>query len=106
MNLWIAMVATGLATFLIRLSFIALLGRLKMPELATRALRFVPPAVLSAIIFPELFLYGGEWNLSHDNIRLLAGIVAALVAYRTKNVVWTIIAGMLSLYAFQAVLGI
>jgi branched-subunit amino acid transport protein len=105
MNLWIAMVATGLATFLIRLSFIALLGRLKMPELATRALRFVPPAVLSAIIFPELFLYGGEWNLSPGNIRLLAGMVAALVAYRTKNVVWTIIAGMLSLYALQAVLG-
>ena len=106
MNLWVAMIATGLATFLIRLSFIALLGRLKMPEIAVRALRFVPPAVLSAIIFPELFRYGGEWNLSPANIRILAGVIAALVAYRTKNVVWTILVGMLSLYALQALLGL
>lgn len=106
MSLWIAMIATGLATFLIRLSFIALLGHLKMPEIATRALRFVPPAVLSAIIFPELFRYGGAWDLSLSNVRLLAGLIAALVAYRTKNVVWTILAGMLSLYALQALLGL
>lgn len=106
MSLWIAMIATGLATFLIRLSFIAMLGRLRMPELATRALRYVPPAVLTAIIFPEILRYGGDWNLSLDNVRLLAGMIAALVAFRTKNVVWTILVGMLSLYTLQFLLGL
>ena len=53
---WPALVAAGLVTYLTRLSFIALLGRFELPPLAARALRFVPPAVLSAIILPELVL--------------------------------------------------
>ena len=97
-----ALVAAGALTYLTRLSFIALLGRFELPPLAARALRFVPPAVLSAIIFPELVLRGGELQLTWRNARLLAGVVAALVAWRTRNVFLTIAVGMVALWALQA----
>lgn len=101
MNIWLVMVLGGLITFLIRFSLIYLFGRFKIPETMRQALRYVPPAVLSAIIFPELFFQDGTLNLSLDNTRLLAGLVAILVAWITRNTLLTIIAGMVALFALQ-----
>jgi len=97
-------VAAGLVTFAIRLSFIALLGRVELPALLTRSLRFVPPAVLSAIILPELLVKDGALDLRPGNVRLIAGVVAAVVAWRTRNVVLTIAVGMAALWMGQALL--
>ena len=102
MNLWLVLVAAGLLTYAIRLSFILMLGKVEIPALLQRALRLVPPAVLTAIIFPELFLRGGRLDLSLENLRLFAGLLAVVVAWRTKNVVLTILVGMAALLALQA----
>lgn len=101
MNIWLVMLLGGLITFAIRFSLIYLFGRLHIPETIRRALRYVPPAVLSAIVFPELFFHDGTLNLSLDNIRLLAGLVAILVAWISRNTLVTIIAGMLALFLLQ-----
>lgn len=102
MKIWLIIILGGVLTYLIRLSFIVLFGRLKIPALAQRSLRFIPPAVLSAIIFPELLVQSGQVYLSTGNLRLLAGLVAALVAWRTRSAVLTILAGMGALLALQA----
>ena len=101
MNIWILMISVGLLTFLTRLSFIALLERIKLPAAFQRALRFVPIAVLSAIIAPEVGYADHTLFLSPQNPRLLAGMLAALVAYFTKNVVWTIVIGMIALWILE-----
>jgi branched-subunit amino acid transport protein len=98
MNTWIIMLSIGILTFATRLSFIALLERLRLPTGLQRALRFVPLAVLSAIIAPELAFYKESLLISPLNPRLVAGILATAVAYFTKNVVWTILAGMAALW--------
>ena len=94
MNLWITILIIGLLTFAIRLSFILLFGVIEAPPLLSRALRFVPAAVLSAIILPELLLRDGHLAIGLDNDRLLAGVVAVGVAWFSKNVLLTIGAGM------------
>lgn len=101
MNIWPVMLLGGLITFLIRFSFIYLFGRIEFPEKIRNALHYVPPAVLSAIIFPELFLRDGALNLSMENTPLLAGLVAILVAWFSKNTLVTIIAGMLALFLLK-----
>lgn len=103
MNIWLTMLLGGLLTFAMRLSFILTIGRVEPPPLVRRALRYVPPAVLTAIIFPELFMPGGALDISLGNARLIAGILAALVAWRTRNVVLTILAGMAALLGLQAI---
>jgi branched-subunit amino acid transport protein len=105
MNIWLVMIIGGLFTFATRLSFILLFDRIRMPDWFRRGLRFVPVAVLSAIILPELTSPNGTLFLSWRNPQLLAGAVAILVAWRTKNVILTIIAGMAALLVFQFVLG-
>jgi branched-subunit amino acid transport protein len=106
MNIWLVMLLGGLLTFLTRLSFIALLHKWNVPGWFRRGLRFVPMAVLSAIILPELTRPEGTLFLSWRNPQLLAGVVAILVAWRTRNVILTILAGMAALLVFQALLGL
>jgi branched-subunit amino acid transport protein len=100
-NIWLVMLLGGLITFGMRLSFIYLLGRFEIPGTLRRALRFVPPAVLSAIVFPEVLMPAGRLDVSLDNHRFLAGAVAVLVAWRTRNTLLTILAGMLALLILQ-----
>jgi branched-subunit amino acid transport protein len=102
-NVWVVMLLGGLITFGIRFSFIYLFGKFHIPEVVRRALHYVPPAVLSAIVFPELFLHEGMLNISLDNVRLLGGLVAVLVAWYSKNTLLTIVAGMLTLVLFQLI---
>jgi branched-subunit amino acid transport protein len=92
MTLWLTVVAMGLVTFAIRLIPILALERFPIPTRLRQALRFVPAAVLSAIILPELLRPAGMLDISLGNLRLIAGVIAILVAWRTRNVV-TIVAG-------------
>ena len=102
--LWLTLLGMGLITYGIRLSMILLLGRVRISEDWQSALRLVPPAVLSAIIFPELLRPAGSLDISLGNARLLAGIIAAVVAWRTKNALLTIGVGMAALWVLQAVI--
>lgn len=104
MNLWLILLIGGLITFGIRFSFIYLFGKLHVPETIRRALHYVPPAVLSAIVFPELFLHDDALNLSFENHRLLAGLIAIVVAWFSKNTLVTIVAGMLAFFLLQFLL--
>ena len=101
MNIWLVLLLGGLITFGMRFSLIYLFGRFNVPEGLHKALHYVPPAVLSAIIFPELFIRNDIVDLSLDNHRLLAGLVAILTAWFTKSILITILAGMLALLFLQ-----
>ena len=100
-NIWLVMIGLGILTFLTRFSFIALLERWQAPAIVQCALRFVPIAVLTAIILPELVLPNGTLDLHPYNPRLLAGLVATLVAWKTKNVILTIVVGMAVFWVLQ-----
>lgn len=101
MNIWVVMFLGGLITFGMRFSLIYLFGKFEIPETVRRALHYVPPAVLSALFFPELFLANGALDLSLGNIRLLAGLVAVSVAWLTKSTLATFVAGMAALFLLQ-----
>lgn len=105
MALWLTILAAGLITYALRLSLVDALGKIKLPMLLVRGLRFVPPAVLTAIIVPELVLHGGQLDLSLGNPRLLAGVLAAVVARVSKSVVFTVVAGMVALWLLTPLLG-
>jgi branched-subunit amino acid transport protein len=101
MNIWLVMLAGGLLTFGMRFSLIFLFGRFEVPSTMRKALHYVPPAVLSAIILPELLYPSGSLNLTFENTRMLAGIIAMLVAWYSKNTLLTILAGMAALLILQ-----
>jgi branched-subunit amino acid transport protein len=104
-DIWLTILLAGLFTFLFRLSFIFLLGRWSPPAWLARSLRYVPPAVLTAIIFPEVLVRENALYVQADNLRMWAALAACLVAWRTRSVLWTIAAGMAVLYLLKAITG-
>jgi branched-subunit amino acid transport protein len=102
LNIWLLFFALAIGTFALRFSFIFLFGKVDMPDWLRRALRFVPASVLAALVFPALTYPNGALDLSLGNVRLLAGLGGALVAWKTKNVLWTIAVGMILLWVLQA----
>ncbi|MEN9562338.1 MAG: hypothetical protein RIR73_582 [Chloroflexota bacterium] len=104
-SIWLLFIAVGLGTFTLRFLFIYLFGKIEMPKWLSRALRFVPAAALAALVFPALTHPAGQLDISLNNFRLLAGLGGAVVAWRTRNVLVTILVGMALLWLFQAVFG-
>lgn len=84
-----------LVTFSVRYLLFAAAGRVHFPSWLSTALGFVPPAVLTAIIVPAVLMPQGQMWLSYSNPWLLAALVAALVALVRKDLLTTIVVGML-----------
>jgi branched-subunit amino acid transport protein len=101
LNLWLILILGGLGTYLIRLSFILIFQHFQMPAFMERLLRLVPPAVFSAIVLPELLVREGSVQFSILNLRLIAGLLAAVIAIKTRNVMVTIVSGMVILWILQ-----
>ena len=103
MNLWLIIIGMGVITYTIRLSMIVVSGQVQLSDQLQRALRYVPPAVLSAIILPEMVQPGGTLDISLGNERLLAGLIAIVVAWYTQKMIWTVAIGMITLWLLQAI---
>ncbi len=100
--IWLVILAIGVGTFAVRLSFIELFGQIDgVPPRVERALRYVPSAVLAALVAPQFVIADGAVAVHPANGRLLAGTVAAVVAWRTENLVLTLVAGMVAIWAFE-----
>ena len=100
-NIWLVIIVGGLITFGMRFSLIYLFGKFEVPETMRKALHYVPPAVLSAIIFPELLIRNGTFDISLANTRLLAGLIAIVTAWFSRNTLITILVGMAALFLLQ-----
>ena len=101
LRLLLVIVGCGLTTFALRLSFIVGGAQFKPGRRMQAVLGYVPPAVLSALIAPEILVRQGHIVFGLDNPRLLAGAVAVAVAFFTRSVLATIVSGLLALWAVQ-----
>jgi len=81
-------------TFSVRYSSIVVAGRVRLPEPVLRALKFVPVAVLTAIVFPATLMPDGNLSLDWTNAYIIGAITAVLISWRTKSLVWTIVVSM------------
>ncbi|MBN8635393.1 MAG: AzlD domain-containing protein [Anaerolineae bacterium] len=106
MNEVLLVAGMALVTFLIRYPLLELVGKIELPARLFKALRYVPPAVLAAIIVPSVIMPKGEIALSPANPFLVAGIVSALVAWRSKNLLLTVVIGMITLLAYRAIFNV
>jgi branched-subunit amino acid transport protein len=92
-RVWVAIVLAGIGTYGMRASFLVFAHRLAdVPPGVQRLLRQIPPAALAALVLPALARPEGQLDLWQP--RLLAGLVAGLVAWRTKNIALTLVVGL------------
>jgi branched-subunit amino acid transport protein len=101
LKLWSVVLIVGALNYLSRLSFIALFARRSVPPLLARAFRYVPAAMLTALVVPMIVTApGSEWSPALPKIA--AALAAGIVAFRTHSQLKTLGTGMLTLWALQA----
>jgi len=99
---WVLITIMTVVSFLPRASFLLIAPNLALPDAIKRALRFVPAAVFPALIMPAVLIGEQGIDFSVDNARLVAAVVAALVALRRGNAFIVVLAGMITLHAMEA----
>ena len=105
MSIATLVLAAGLAMYVMRASFVVVLGRLPLPEWLRETARLVPTAVLTALAFPELVYRSGVPVVSVENYRLVTGIVCIVIAWRTRSTILTITAGLGMLWLMEGLFG-
>jgi len=105
LKVWVVILAVGALNYASRLSFIAAFGRRSMPAWLARALKFVPAAMLTALVLPMIVVAPTATALAWANPKALAAIVATVVAFHTRSTLKTLAAGMLALWSLQWLLG-
>lgn len=103
LDIWITIIVLGIGTFLLRFSFIGLVGDRELPEWLRRHLRYVPVAVLPGLVAP-LVVWPAATNGEADPARLAAAAVTMLIGALTRSVLGAIFGGMTTLYLVQYLL--
>jgi branched-subunit amino acid transport protein len=96
-EIWVVIAALGVGTFLLRYSFIGLVGDRQLPGWATRMLRYVPVAVIPALVAP-LVAWPAASGGATDPARLAAALAALGIGAATRSVLGAVFGGMGVLY--------
>ena len=102
-TIWMIILLLGAGTYLIRLSFLGLIGNRKMPDWVLRHLRYTPVAVLPGLVAP-LAVFPAATGGEPEPARLIAATMTVIVAWLTKNMLWGILAGAVTLMTLLAIL--
>ena len=100
--IWLVMIVGGVFTFGTR--FVMLSGWVAdgLPKWLIDALVFVPIAVLTAILVPSVLIDPETQQIIViGNARIVAAVVATIIALLTRNVIATISSGLATLWFVQ-----
>ena len=103
-NIWLIIVLLGIGTYLIRLSFLGLIGTSRFPDWALRMLRYTPVAVMPGLVAP-LVIWPPATGGTPDLARATAAAVTIIVGLATRNTLAAIAAGAISLFGMLALMG-
>lgn len=101
MKIWVIIAGMAIVTYGTRLLPLTTIDENVLPLWVRRGLKYVPIAVLSAIIGPS-YITSAEWGSFDTGIPLIAGIIAIVAAYFTRNIFLTIVIGMVAYIVLRA----
>jgi branched-subunit amino acid transport protein len=102
LKLWAVIAAVGALNYLSRLSFIAFFARRSVPPLLARALRYVPAAMLTALIVPMVLSVPPDAP-ALPTPKVVAALIAGVVAWLPPSTLNSLVAGMAALWLLQAI---
>lgn len=102
--IWATIVAIGVGTFLLRFSFLGMIGGRDLPPWALRLLRYTSVAVMPGLVAP-LVLWPAATGGTTDPARMAAALATLLIGVTTRSMLGAIFGGAVVLYAVQFALG-
>ena len=94
MTFWLTLAGMVAVTYGSRLAGLTL--RTTLPDFWLRFLHFVPIAVFAALVTPSL-----QGNRGEGEIRVVAAVIVALAAWRTRNLAIALGAGLAAFWLLR-----
>lgn len=104
MRIWLAIAAVAIGTYLMRASLILVMGRITLAPRVERALRYIAPAVLGALIGPA-FVAAPGLGLALVPA-LLAAAVGTVLAWRFRTIPAVLVGGLATFHLADWVIGL
>ena len=92
----LSIITAGILTYFTRMTMIALVSRDTLGDRIKAVLAYVPSAVFPAIIFPAIFINDYGSFIEINDPKIFGAIVAIIVGYFSRNVIATILSGLIS----------
>ena len=93
---WFSIILSGIVTYFSRMAMVALIDREMLGTKVKEVLNYVPAAVFPAIIFPGVFFDDFGSFVEFTNPKIYGALVALIVGFYSRNVIATILSGLLS----------
>ena len=93
---WFSIIVSGIDTYFSRMAMVALIDREMLGTKVKEVLNYVPAAVFPAIIFPGVFFDDLGSFVEFTNPKIYGALVALIVGFYSRNVIATILSGLLS----------
>jgi branched-subunit amino acid transport protein len=103
-QIWTVILGLGLGTYLIRLSFLGLIGNRPLPPMVMRFLRYTPMAVIPGLVAPAVVWPAATAGVA-DPARMIAALVTVVVGIVTRKTLWALGAGITTLVVALWLLG-
>ena len=92
----LSIIIAGILTYLMRMTMIALISRNLLGDRIKAVLEYVPSAVFPAIIFPAIFINDYGTFIEMNDPKIFGALIAVIVGFFSKNIIATILAGLIS----------
>ncbi|CAD5901529.1 Branched-chain amino acid transport family protein [Carnobacterium maltaromaticum] len=88
----------AVVTYLPRMLPMLLLNNREIPEKIVRWMSFIPVSIFAALIFSDIFFWENQFSINPlENLKLIPAILVFFIAYKTKNIMWSIVFGVVGI---------
>ena len=92
----LSIIFAGVLTYFTRMTMVTLINRDMLGDKIKAILEYVPSAVFPAIIFPAIFINDLGTFIEINDPKIFGALVAIMIGYFSKNIIATILAGLIS----------
>ena len=104
MSILLVCLGMGAVTYAPRVLPLLLFAGKEMPNWLKEALKFVPVAMLSALVAKDVFFKDYTLFMSLSNPKILAFVLVAIVAAKFKSIPISLVVGVGSIFIFSTIL--
>lgn len=97
-SLFLFIFAAGILTYLPRLLPLLVLKKISLPSWFEKWMSYLPTTIFASLIATDIFFWEGKFQLNMwDNLKLIPSLLTVIIAYQTKNMILSILMGMVSI---------
>ncbi|WP_208559172.1 AzlD domain-containing protein [Marinilactibacillus kalidii] len=92
---WLLILGMAVVTYIPRFLPMLLLSKKEISPSFSRWMTYIPVSIFAALVASDIFFWEDGFTINPAiNIKLIPSVIVFLIAYKTKNLMWSMIFGI------------